>query len=269
MSTWILLRGLSRDSRHWGNFPETLRRELECHPAGDELRAPGIPTAPMILTPDLPGNGRRNTEDSPLSVEHMAETVRSELAASGIPPPYHLLAMSLGAMVAVAWAQHHPAEISAAVLINTSLRPFSPFYQRLRPHNYVRLLRLLALGGSNLDWENTIYELTSRRPEQRAETVRHWIALRQQNPIRKSNVLRQLFAAARFSAPTYPPPVPLLTLASARDALVDCACSRQLAKQWSTAYAEHPDAGHDLPLDDGQWVADKTARWLEKRSFVV
>ena len=28
MSTWIFLRGLTRESRHWGNFPETFRSEV-------------------------------------------------------------------------------------------------------------------------------------------------------------------------------------------------------------------------------------------------
>ena len=35
--------------------------------------------------------------------------------------------MSLGAMVAVAWANAHPQELARCVLINASLRPFSPF----------------------------------------------------------------------------------------------------------------------------------------------
>ena len=49
--------------------------------------------------------------------------------------------MSLGAMVAVDWAARHPEELAGCVLINTSLRPFSPWYQRLRPANYGALLR--------------------------------------------------------------------------------------------------------------------------------
>ena len=29
MSTWVLLRGLTRESRHWGDFPDILREHLE------------------------------------------------------------------------------------------------------------------------------------------------------------------------------------------------------------------------------------------------
>ena len=37
---------------------------------------------------------------------------------------------------------------------------------------------------------------------------------------------------------------------------------RRLAAQWATAFAEHPTAGHDLPLDDGAWVARQVGDWL-------
>jgi len=261
MSTWVLLRGLGRESRHWGNFPEVLRREI--------LRAgvPEMTDSPLqIMTPDLPGNGRLNSRPSPPHVEEMAGQVRADLLARGVAPPYHLLAMSLGAMVAVAWAQAHPEEISAAVLINTSLRPFSPFYHRLRPENYLRLLGLIALHRSDQAWENAIHEITSRHPEQRAETVCQWLALRREYPVSRRNLVRQLLAAARFQAPPEKPPVPLLVLGSRNDALVNCTCSRQLARRWHSDYVEHPAAGHDLPLDDGSWVARTLMKWRANRS---
>ena len=86
MSAWILLRGLTRESRHWGNFPQILRDNC-----------PALATH-MI---DLPGNGRLNEQASPTRVEAMAENCWMQLREQGIAPPYFLLAMSLGAMVAV------------------------------------------------------------------------------------------------------------------------------------------------------------------------
>ena len=251
MSRWIFLRGLTRERRHWGRFPETFRREIP----DSEIHAP-----------DLPGNGTRHREESPLRVEEMAESVRAGLLADGVAPPYHLLAMSLGAMVATAWAVRHPAEIAGCVLINTSLRPFSPFYRRLRPQNYPRLLRLALFGGSDEAWEETILALTSRRDPASAEVLREWIALRHEHPVSTRNALRQLRAAACYRAPLTPPEPPLLVLGSRQDALVDAACSRRLASCWRTAFAEHPWAGHDLPLDDGAWVARQVRRWLQDES---
>jgi len=247
VSAWILLRGLSREARHWGGFAELLCRE--------------IPDA-QVLAPDLPGNGSRCREKSPLRVESMVESLRAQLGVQGVAPPYRLLAMSLGAMVAVDWAARHPGEIAGAVLINTSLRPLSPFYHRLKPANYRRLLTLALSAASDRDWEAAILELTSRHAGAHETVLDDWLAYRRENPVTVANALRQLFAAARYRVPSVKPDVPLLVLASLRDELVDSDCSQQLARQWRLPHAVHPDAGHDLPLDDGAWVVREIGRWL-------
>ena len=60
------------------------------------------------------------------------EASRAALDIVGEEPPYVLVAMSLGAMAAMAWAAAHPDEVSGLVLINTSSRALSPWYRRLR-----------------------------------------------------------------------------------------------------------------------------------------
>jgi pimeloyl-ACP methyl ester carboxylesterase len=247
VSTWVFLRGLTRESRHWGSFPETFRQAV---PEAD------------VHTIDLPGNGRLHRLKSPADVAEMAESCRAQLLASGIPPPYHVLAMSLGAMVTIAWAACHPAEIRGGVLINTSLRQFSPFHQRLKPGNYLPLIKLLLTGASPGDWERTILQLTSRHAARPASLLNDWTAFRAEYPVSFSNACRQLLAAARYRAPLKQPAAPMLVLASKADGLVDPRCSRGLAARWHTAFAEHPTAGHDIPLDDGPWVADQVSRWL-------
>jgi pimeloyl-ACP methyl ester carboxylesterase len=246
MSTWVFLRGLTRESRHWGDFPEVFRK--------------AIPDA-EIVTLDLPGNGGLNRMESPLRVEQMADYCHAEMLSRGLKPPYFLLAMSLGAMVAVAWAQRHAEEISGCVLINTSLRPFSPFHQRLRPRNYPVLLKRALLGGSPGEWEATILGLTSNLAEDRASILDGWIALRRECPVSGRNALRQLWAASRYRADAKPA-ARLLVLAGTQDRLVDPRCSRQLASRWGSAFGEHAAAGHDLPLDDGPWVARQVRDWL-------
>jgi pimeloyl-ACP methyl ester carboxylesterase len=247
VSPWLLLRGLTREARHWGGFVELLRDEF--------------PDAPVVA-PDLPGNGRRCREKSPLRVAAMVDDLRAQLAVLGVAPPYRLLAMSLGAMVAVDWAARHPDEICGAALINTSLRPFSPFYRRLRPANYRRLLGLALGAASDLERETAILELTCRQAAAHRAVVADWLAYRRECPVAVANALRQLVAAARYRAPPVRPAPPLLVLSSLGDALVDADCSRQLARRWNLAHAVHPSAGHDLPLDDGAWVVGELRRWL-------
>lgn len=244
---WILLRGLTRERGHWGRFPERLR-----------AAQPGC----AVHCIDLPGNGALNHVTSPTRVEAMADAARAELARQGIAPPYRIVAMSLGAMLTVSWAHSYPLEIDRAVLINTSLRPFSPFWQRLRPRNYLPLLRLALLGGSAAEWEQTIFAATTRCVADKTACIDAWIALREARPVARRNALRQLLAAARFTAPAAQPPAPLLVLSSAQDGLVHPRCSRTLAQRWHCAHAEHPHAGHDLPLDDAEWVIAQITRWL-------
>jgi pimeloyl-ACP methyl ester carboxylesterase len=176
--------------------------------------------------------------------------------------------MSLGAMVAVAWAAAHPDEIAGAVLVNTSLRPFSPFHHRLRPANYPALLRLL-LQGTPRQWEETVLRLTSNKVTGSAgqALLTQWLALREQHPVSRGNALRQLLAAARYTAPKAPPRVPLLVLNGEGDHLVSPRCSVALATQWGCELRRHPQAGHDLPLDDGDWVARTVSQWMAARGF--
>jgi pimeloyl-ACP methyl ester carboxylesterase len=249
MSTWVLLRGLMRETRHWGDFPTTLRAQL----SGAE-----------VVTLDLPGNGALHQSNSPLSIEKMLECDRSQLSARGFAPPYYALGLSLGAMVAVAWSALHPQELCGCVLINSSLRRFDPFYRRMRPSAYPTLLPLL--GGDMPQRERAILRLTSSRGEAQAEILEKWIAYQRECPVSRRNALRQLVAAARYRAPAGRPAMPALVLASAQDALVNPVCSYHIAEQWQTALAIHPSAGHDLPLDDPAWVASRIRDWLAAKA---
>ena len=249
-ASWVLLRGLTREARHWGRFPQLLSE------ASGGAR---------VVCLDLPGNGKLNDLASLGSVEAMADFCHAELASSGIVAPSRELAMSLGAMVAVAWAQRYPQDIAGAVLINTSLRPFSPFYLRLRAANYLRLLRLFGFKSSDRELEEAILQMTTRQVPDPAVVTGQWLQWRHENPVSRRNTLVQLLAAARYCAPQMRPVENLLLLAGARDALVDTRCSLQLAAQWDARIALHPSAGHDLPLDDGAWVLEQIARWLESR----
>ncbi|MBN8475690.1 alpha/beta hydrolase [Sulfuritalea sp.] len=245
---WILLRGLTREARHWGDFPRRLGEAFA-----------GAP----VISLDLPGNGKLNARPSPASVEDMADFCHAEVARQRIAGPCRVLAMSLGAMVAVSWAQRHPQDLTAAVLINTSLQPFSPFFQRLRPANYARLLRLFALPVSAREVEAEILRMTTRLVADPDVVIAQWLQWRRENPVSRQNALRQLMAAVRYRAPSAPPLERLLLLTSERDALVHASCTLRLARQWGAPVAVHPRAGHDLVLDDAAWVLAHLRRWLE------
>jgi pimeloyl-ACP methyl ester carboxylesterase len=248
MTTWILLRGLTREVAHWGPFPDQFSRAM-----------PGA----QVVTLDLPGNGAFHRQGSPWSVHGMAVACQQEMQRRGMAPPYSLLAMSLGAMVATEWAKLAPADIERCVLVNTSFRPFSSFRQRLRPRNYAKLLRLALLPGNAAAVEATVLRLTSNHVDRHADALRQWAAIRGQRPVSGGNAIRQLVAAARYRAPASAPCSKTLLLGSANDQLVHSGCSAAIAAAWVCPLVLHPDAGHDLPLDDPDWVVKQVKTWWE------
>jgi len=248
VSTWVLLRGLTREARHWGEFPAALAGGVE---------------ADAIVALDLPGCGARHAERSPADVPAIAEAARQTLFERGVPPPYRLIGLSLGGMVVVAWATAHPDDVLGAVLVNTSLRGFGAWHERLRPRHHLPLLAAL-IGGDAAALERTILRITSRHAHpDAASLLERWVGWRRERPVSRANAWRQLRAAARYRCATRPP-VPLLVLASTQDELVDPECSRRMATAWHTAIAWHPTAGHDLPLDDPRWVVNEIATWLAR-----
>ena len=249
MSTWVLLRGLTREQAHWGHFPA----ELAASMAGAR-----------IVCVDLPGAGLLHQQSCPWRVEAMVDACQRQLAGQGVAPPYRLLGLSLGGMVAAAWSRAWPQAVSGLVLVNTSLRPYSPPQRRLRLARLPEMLWLLATADG-LAIERAVLQLTSQHPERHGHAPADWLAIRQARPVSSANALRQLLAAARYRWQGPAPAVPVLVVRSARDGLVDPACSQRIAKAWQADLISHPDAGHDLPLDDGPWLAARVAEWVAER----
>jgi pimeloyl-ACP methyl ester carboxylesterase len=250
MTTWVLLRGWMRETRHWGGFPASFQHALG---------------AQNVVALDFPGNGSLHAQTSATSVEEMADFCQTQLRKLGCAPPYSVLALSLGAMVAVAWSEVHPTDLERMVLINTSLAPYNPFYHRLRPANYAALIRFLLFGSVD-QREKLILRLTSRllsHSEHRQEILDQWTSYAREYPVTRANALRQLRAAAGYRARRSVPTVPVLLLAGRQDDLVNAKCSVALAQRWRCAIRLHPTAGHDLPLDDGEWVSQQIREWIK------
>jgi pimeloyl-ACP methyl ester carboxylesterase len=247
--TWIFLRGLTRSGAHWGAFIAEFEAAL---PA-------------QVIALDLPGNGALWQERSASSIAQTAHWCQQELLRRGIEGPLSVLAISLGGMVATQWAMQQPQTVRELVLINTSLRPFNPFWQRLRLPSLLSLFKLALTGANPQVWEREILRLTTHHA--RHDVLQAWCREREQRPVTGLNTLRQLLAAALYRAQEQGPPVPTLVLASENDRLVAVQCSKVLAKRWGSALQLHPSAGHDLTLDDGPWVAATVRLWRNNRQL--
>lgn len=239
---FVLLRGLWREARHWGEFPGHLQQQF-----------PGA----LISMPDIPGNGLRNQEISSDTIGGMTDALRQQVSLS---QPVRLIALSMGGMIAIDWMTRYPAEIEAAVLINTSARPLSPFYRRLRWTAYAHVLRLLF--HSREEREADILRLTSNHHSHDGKQLENWRQWQRQNPVLPVSARNQLLAAMKFSV-IVKPQQPLLVVTSRTDRLVDYRCSRKLAQIWNADYVEHESAGHDLPLDEPQWLVQNIRQWFD------
>lgn len=257
VTTWVLLRGLTREAGHWGAFPLQMVQSL---------RAAQGPV--RVLTPDLPGNGVRFRERSPTDIGEMVEDLRAQLRLAGVEGPVHVLALSLGGMVAAEWAQRYPAELASAVLVSTSMKPFSPFFRRLRPTNYLTLVSMSLMRFAARWRERHVLALTSQMRQGSEEVLDAWVALHRQHPVSGVNVLRQLWAAMRYRASRARPRVPMLLLCGQGDMLVDWRCSQAVSRGWGLPLRMHTRAGHDIPLDDPDWVARAVSDWIMKRELM-
>jgi pimeloyl-ACP methyl ester carboxylesterase len=248
--SWIFLRGLGRHQHHWGKFAELFREKN--------------PQSEVELL-DLRGNGELQYSVSCSTIEdHVRDLrARSKLIKNG--QPVHLLGLSLGGMVASLWAAQHPSEVQSLVIMNSSDRSLGRPWDRLRPASYQLLLEVLALTNKPQEIiEEAILDLTTRMLPEKSKKA--WAYQFAKYPLTSRwSLLKQLYSASRFEFPDPPPPARTLILCGAQDALVNPEISQRLSEKWNCAFQIHPNAGHDLTLDDPDWVLAQLRDFSENK----
>lgn len=243
---WILLRGLTRESGHWGPFADQF--------------AAKVPND-QVITLDLPGTGSRLNEVSPRTIDGIYRAVRAEAFKRLAPgQPIKLLAVSLGAMVAAEWVRQSPQELSGCILINTSSRLYSPFYHRLRWQVWQDFIRILTIQVVR-EREKQIIALLFNNTTAREVALPLWTKIATERPVSYGNFFRQILAASSYKGFSESSKVPMLLLNGLGDRLVDPSCSTRIHKKLNWPIHRHPWAGHDLPWDDPEWVIEKIHGW--------
>jgi pimeloyl-ACP methyl ester carboxylesterase len=247
---WILLRGLARESAHWGDFIPLLKATF--------------PDANVTML-DLPGTGCFHKETSPHTIKAITDAVRRHALDNGcLQQPVTILAISLGAMVAWEWMRRYPDDICGASLINTSFAGLSPFYHRLRWQSYGKFAALVMKRNVR-SRETAILQLVSNVRDQDEQISLAWEKIQNQRPISLKNSFRQMIAAASYRPGDIKPGPPILLLNGKGDRLVAPICSEAIHKKWNLEIRRHPWGGHDLTLDDGAWVALQLKDWILER----
>ena len=238
---WIFLRGLARGRGHWGDFLEFFRQRFP----NDEVE--------MI---DIPGNGERNQIHSPLEISDYVNDLRqqSEFLKSG--HSVHLLAISLGGMISAEWLRMYPDDIEKAYLCCTSASNYSKIYERMRPQNIDEVIRLLWQKDDHAENEKSILKMIANNHDRVEKLTPMLVQYSVEYPISRVNVLRQLWAAARYK---FPDSVrgDVVLLGAYGDRFVAPQCTLNIGKAWGITPIMHPWAGHDLPIDDPEWLASQ------------
>ena len=233
---WILIRGLTRSHFHWFEFKNLIKNELNLD---------------SVECPELPGNGFLHQLNSPTDLLTCVNELKKQIAP--INEPVGILAISLGGMIATKWALEYPSEISHLVIINSSFS-LSPFYDRLMPKNYLKILKILFLSNPK-KIEEFILSSTSNTKKW-INILQDCIRFQSQHPISLKNFIRQI-KLAKHSQFESKPQCQVTVLTSENDHLVNYKCSLTIAKHWQINPHIHPTAGHDLPLDDGLWIIEQ------------
>ncbi len=242
---WLLLRGLAREQRHWGAFPGLLASAL-----GAEVG--GI---------DLPGAGTENERRCPTTIRGIVDDTRARWLRDRAEGRWNLLGISLGGMVAMDWAAAYPSDFGRVVLVNTSAGNLAAPWERM---DLAIVPQLVAAARSDdlARRERIVLGFTSRLAPDLDRVAETWAGYAKDRPLRVETLLRQIFAATRFRAPKSLG-VRALVVAGARDPLAHPVCAERLAAHFHAPLAVHPGAGHDLPLDDGPWLAETVRSWRD------
>jgi pimeloyl-ACP methyl ester carboxylesterase len=177
----VLIRGLLREQRHWGSFLNQLITHFPKR---------------QIICIDLAGTGKRHKIKSPNNIPAMVQDLRIQLHLKlATETQVDLIALSMGGMIAISWMGLFPAEIRSAILMNTSVRPLSPFYQRLNWRQYLTIVRMLFSPSEQQ--EALIFNMTSNQQMQ-AELIANWTQWKKEYPITAQNTFNQLYASAMF-----------------------------------------------------------------------
>lgn len=246
--SFVLLRGLGHESRHWGEFYKVLTKQEYCS---------------KIYLCDLPGAGVFHKEEGVASVPQMVEHLVKHCQPKFInDKPVSIIALSLGGMVALEYLASLPDLFSEFFIINSSIGSLSPFYKRMKPSALATVFKI-GVERNRMKREDMVINLTSQLRKTDADVLKEHVEIAKTAPMSFTTLIRQLYAGVRYQGPYTSIHKPGLILCSKHDDLVNPDCSFDLARHLKVKAVCHETAGHDLTLDDPQWVAARIGEFLK------
>lgn len=243
----LFIRGLTRESRHWRGLDKKFEQS---HPG--KIKVHSI---------DLPGVGVFNKETSPTNLDDYVFFLRKKMDLSR---PFVCIGISMGGMIALRWAQLFPQEIKKIFVINSSAGNLSSSRERfsLNYGDIKKLIGVMLTDDYHLK-EERILKLTTAQFRIDKTIIDEFADFQKTHPIGFRSSINQLWAAASFKIEAPLENTPVVVISGLADRLVHPSCSQKLSQVLNAKLITHPHAGHDLPLDDPDWLLE--VFWSELR----
>lgn len=236
---WLLLRGLARESRHWYKFPDHLHK---------------IDETQNVFALDYLGVGSKNQKSSPLKISAYVDELREEwLELKGkYSGPWGVIGISMGAMMALDWCDRFEDDFENLIVMNTSTRDTANIFNRLSIEAIGTFSKLI-FNKDTRDREKKALSLTVKMKELPDDLLDAYAEFFDDKPLKRTNFLRQVFAASHYTLPKSIK-AKTLVLAGKEDKLAHYKCSQEISKKLNVPLELHEQAGHDLPIDDPDWI---------------
>ncbi len=252
----LFLRGLMQDPGSLKNFADRLR-----------THAPHL----NVHTLDLPGVGSEYRRVSPLSITairiDLAKRFHERIAQKKWPiGPWMIAGAGIEAMVAVDWASAESDLFRKLILMNPSSADSSRLADRFRYRARFPMLFGLFGGDRPLAVRSYLGAVSNRyrSNDQKSKTIENdLVHSRHDRPPSPLTAFRHLVSASHFELPVDRPKAPTVVFASRGDRIAKPECAVRVAERLGASPIYHPWSGHDLTIDDPEWLARNVADQTE------
>jgi pimeloyl-ACP methyl ester carboxylesterase len=231
---YVFIRGLARNKHHWYGFEK--RFDSSSH----------------VIMLDIPGNGEFFKQISNLSIEENTDFLRKQFLKLKMDGPYILVGISLGGMIAIDWLNRYALDFEQVIAINISAKNLAFPWQRFNWKLFFKIPRLIF--ASDVEVELTILKATLNLKTVDTALLDQALNISDKYKTSTMNFLRQIIAASRFHFPDEVNAKKLIIIYSENDRLVNSISSKKVVEKLNCRYFVHTLAGHDLPLDDSEWL---------------
>ena len=241
-----LIRGLTRESGHWGDFVNLLESQL--------------PEAKIHLM-DLPGAGVYHKTNAPSSFKKMVDFMRKDMIDTINPEEHNIVfATSLAGMLATEWTINYKNGFDGLIMVNSSFKGICSTNERANKSVRGDMLRILLTNNIKRR-ERLIIKVNSNKSEMVDKLLDAWVLIQKKRKMSRMNILRQTLAGMRYELKGKKPEIPILIIGSKGDRMVSPSCIEKIHNHFGGDLIWHPTSGHGLPLDEPEWLSKTVSNW--------